>query len=102
MSRRIELSVLAVLLLGCRGDEVPLAPHLSGVRADNVGLTEWTTPVNLGVPINAGSSELQVGIAPNGRSLYVASNRSEGVGDQDIWVSSKQADGTWGPLANLG
>ena len=102
MSRKIQLSVLAALLLGCRGDEVLVAPHVSGARANSVGLTEWTTPVNLGLPINTASNEMQIGIAPNGKSLYVASNRAGGVGDQDIWVSSKQPDGTWGPLVNLG
>jgi hypothetical protein len=102
MSRRILPLVLVAVLLGCRSDEVLVAAHPSGTRANDAGLTDWATPVNLGAAINTGSTEAQLGIAPNGKSLYVASNRPGGVGDQDIWVSSKQPDGTWGPLVNLG
>jgi hypothetical protein len=64
--------------------------------------TEWSVPVNLGSSINTASSEVQLGIAPNGKSLYVMSNRAGGSGDADIWVSSRQPGGSWGPLVNLG
>ncbi len=68
----------------------------------NLAGQEWNAPVNLGSGINTSSAEGQLGIAPNGKSLYVSSDRPGTLGDQDIWVSRLQPDGTWGPLVNLG
>jgi Tol biopolymer transport system component len=63
---------------------------------------DWDEPLNLGAAINSGSSELQLGVAPNGRSLFVSSNRAGTLGNQDLWVSERQPEGNWGPLVNLG
>jgi len=73
-----------------------------GTRTGDLIPTEWSAPVNLGPSINSASSEMQLGIAPDGKSLYVTSNRAGGSGDADIWVSSRQPDGSWGPVVNLG
>jgi hypothetical protein len=94
--------VLGACLGACRGADGPTVMRGPGARTADLDPTEWAAPVNLGPSINAGSSEGQLGIAPNGRSLYVASNRPGGAGDMDIWVSSKLPDGTWGALVNLG
>lgn len=100
-------SVIASLAITACQDS-PVAPSLRAIALsstsshDAAGLTEWAAPVNLGAAINTGSSEVQLGIAPNGKSLYVASSRPGGFGDVDIWVSSKQPDGGWGPLVNVG
>ncbi len=44
--------------------------------------------------------------APDGRSLYIASNRAGGTADpdpNDIWVFHRESiDGPWGPAENLG
>ncbi len=37
-----------------------------------------------------------------GNELYVVSDREGGLGGRDIYMSKKQADGSWGPLVNLG
>jgi len=100
--RRWVASIAATLTVGCQNGYRLVGTRPSGARAADDGLTEWGTPVNLGAVINGGSSETQLGIAPNGKSLYVMSTRAGGFGDADIWVSSKQPDGTWGPLVNLG
>ena len=101
--RRWSLVIVAAIAMGCQnGDTLVATPPSGPSRAADVGLTEWGAPVNLGAAINTGSSEVQLGIAPNGTSLYVATSRPGGFGDVDIWVSSKQPDGTWGPLVNLG
>ncbi|TAL58855.1 MAG: hypothetical protein EPN85_10550 [Bacteroidetes bacterium] len=42
------------------------------------------------------------GFAIAGSELYVVSDREGGLGGRDIYVSKKQSDGSWGPLANMG
>src|SRR4051794_6384901 len=55
--------------------------------------SELNTPFNEGCPIQA----------PDGLSLYIASNRPGGLGGQDIWVAHRQrADAPWGAPENLG
>ncbi len=39
---------------------------------------------------------------PDGRSLYVTSNRPGGFGGDDIYITTRGADGKWGPLVNVG
>jgi len=102
-SVRVRLTptlLMAAVVAGCGGFAVTdvRAPDVQA----NVVAEEFEAPVNLGPVINAASSEGQLGVAPNGRSLYVSSDRPGTIGDQDLWVSSKQPDGTWGPLATLG
>jgi Tol biopolymer transport system component len=95
--------IVAAIAMGCQNADTLVETHPSGASpASDAGLTEWGTPVNLGGAINTGSSEAQLGVAPNGRSLYVTSTRPGGSGDADIWVSSRQPDGSWGSLVNLG
>lgn len=35
----------------------------------------WTTPKNLGTPVNSSFSEIATGLSPDNRTLYFASNR---------------------------
>jgi len=62
----------------------------------------WTTPENLGPNVNGPGSEHHSIPAPNGRSLYATTTRTEGFGGEDIYVTTRGADGTWGSLVNLG
>jgi outer membrane protein OmpA-like peptidoglycan-associated protein len=41
-------------------------------------------------------------IHPDGQTLYFSSRGHEGMGNFDLFVSHKQADGTWGKAVNLG
>jgi Tol biopolymer transport system component len=65
--------------------------------ADDLG---WQTPVNLGPTINTSSSDYGPsyvegdGGAPK---LYFGSQRPGGAGMSDIYVSERQADGSWAP-----
>jgi Tol biopolymer transport system component len=55
--------------------------------------SEVNTAFNDGCPIQA----------PDGLSLYMASNRPGGLGGQDIWVAHRSnTDEGWGPPENLG
>jgi outer membrane protein OmpA-like peptidoglycan-associated protein len=63
---------------------------------------KWTDPVNLGENINTENWESQPAISADGRQLFFVSNRSGGRGGKDIWVSYKNAKGTWTKAKNLG
>jgi Tol biopolymer transport system component len=92
----------ACAFVGCHGTDSVTEMRAPRARMADLEPTEWSVPVSLGPSINSASNDVQVGIAPNGKTLYVASNRPGGVGDVDIWVSSKQPDGSWGSLVNVG
>ncbi len=62
----------------------------------------WTKPAPLGPNINSKYLETTGSITPDGKTIYFASNRPQGYGGMDIYVSQKKDDGTWGPAENLG
>jgi len=62
----------------------------------------FTTPVKLGPNINTDGKEEAVFIHPDNQTLYFASDGHIGMGGMDIYLSRRQADGTWGPAINLG
>jgi outer membrane protein OmpA-like peptidoglycan-associated protein len=62
-------------------------------------------PVNLGVGVNSTYDDLKPIIAPDGLTLYFCRKDSPeniGGGGEDIWMSIRMPDGTWGPAENLG
>ncbi|MHC4440008.1 MAG: hypothetical protein ACYS3S_21845, partial [Planctomycetota bacterium] len=64
---------------------------------------EWPAPENLGPAVNSSISELGVCLSPNGLELYFQSERSDGLGASDIWVSRRATKGeSWGEVVNLG
>ncbi|MBR9920104.1 MAG: OmpA family protein [Bacteroidetes bacterium] len=69
--------------------------------AEKIG-SRWTTPRAIGLPINTPSWESQPSLSPNGKELYFASNRRGSLGGKDLWVSYRQADGSWSEPENLG
>ena len=63
---------------------------------------QWTPPENLGPNVNGSRTEHTSIPTPDGRSLYVTSDRPGGFGGEDIYLTSRDVDGKWGPLVNLG
>ncbi len=47
---------------------------------------QWSTPVNVGYPINTISNERMFLLSPDGRTAYVDSDREGGMGERDIWA----------------
>jgi hypothetical protein len=78
---------------GFGGNDIWISRRLDG---------RWTTPENLGPNVNGPGSEHHSIPTPDGRSLYVTTMRTQGFGGEDIYVTTRGADGTWAPLANLG
>ena len=62
---------------------------------------KWTRAENLGPNVNGPWSEHHSIPTPDGRSLYVTSDRPGGFGGEDIYVSTRGADGRWGKLVNV-
>jgi outer membrane protein OmpA-like peptidoglycan-associated protein len=62
----------------------------------------WSKPKNLGQRINSDYWDSAPSIAPDGNSIYFASNRPEGYGGIDIYVAYKNEKGYWEDAINLG
>ncbi|MBL7111082.1 MAG: PD40 domain-containing protein [Bacteroidales bacterium] len=71
--------------------------YYSELRSD-----KWTVPRNLGGTINTAFGEKQPSLSSDGRILYFVSNRNDGLGGYDVWISYKQDDGSWGSPLNAG
>jgi outer membrane protein OmpA-like peptidoglycan-associated protein/Tol biopolymer transport system component len=63
---------------------------------------EWQSLRHPGAPINSAHWDSQPSLSANGRYLYFASDRPGGLGGNDIWRSTRLADGSWGKPQNLG
>ncbi|GAA4302549.1 OmpA family protein [Compostibacter hankyongensis] len=64
--------------------------------------TGWTTPRNIGAPVNTEYWDTQPCLSPDNRDLYFVSNRPGGYGGSDIYVSHLRPGGTWSKPENLG
>lgn len=47
---------------------------------------EWSTPVNLGYPINSDKDEISFVVSSDGKKGYISTNREGGMGGFDIYV----------------
>lgn len=63
---------------------------------------KWSTPENLGPPINSTNEEVNASINPDGKTLYFSTDRPGGEGSYDIWMSTLGANGNWSDPVNLG
>ena len=62
----------------------------------------WSVPVNLGPKINTKNDEKAPFIHADGQTLYFLSMGHAGMGEEDVFISRKQPDGSWGEPTNLG
>ena len=62
----------------------------------------WSKPKNLGQRINSDYWDSAPSIGPDGNTIYFASNRPEGFGGIDIYMSYKNEKGYWEDAINLG
>jgi hypothetical protein len=65
----------------------------------------WETPINLGPEINTAFNDFDPHVTIDGHWLYFVSNRPDGCGGNDLWVShraDKRDDDGWETPKNLG
>lgn len=62
----------------------------------------WSTPYNLGWPVNTTSWESTPSISADGNMLFFSSSRPGGFGGKDLWFSVLNSRGLWSNPRNLG
>lgn len=62
----------------------------------------WNTPVNMGDSINTPYNDESPYIHPDGKTLYFSSNGRPGMGNYDLYVSTRLPNGKWSKAVNLG
>ncbi|MEL6538149.1 MAG: hypothetical protein AAFQ98_22210, partial [Bacteroidota bacterium] len=72
------------------------------IRISRIVDGEREEPVLMGPEINSGTYTAHPFIAPDESYLIWDSKRAGGYGDSDLYISFRQADGTWGPAINMG
>ena len=80
------------------------SPALDVLSEPNGGSTStWSTPVNMGMPINTTMNDVGAVLSRNGLSLYMHTNRDGGLGMNDLWVAQRDCKTCpWKPPVNLG
>ncbi len=63
---------------------------------------KWMKPRNLGEEINTNGNEESPFIHADGQTLYFRSDMHAGMGGTDLFMSTRQADGSWSKPKNLG
>jgi outer membrane protein OmpA-like peptidoglycan-associated protein/Tol biopolymer transport system component len=64
---------------------------------------DWSEPSPLGRNINTSAYwETSASISADGKKLYFASNRPDGIGELDLYVSELDGKGNWGKASNMG
>jgi outer membrane protein OmpA-like peptidoglycan-associated protein/tetratricopeptide (TPR) repeat protein len=62
----------------------------------------WSKPQPLSDNINSIYAELSVSISPDNNTIFFSSDRPQGLGGVDIYMSTKDNRGRWGKPVNLG
>ncbi len=63
----------------------------------------WAEPVNVGPSVNGASSDWCPSLSPDGCTLYFGSRRPGGMGNSDIWMSTRATrEDPWSEAVNLG
>lgn len=78
---------------GYGGNDIWTSRRVNGV---------WQEAVNLGPNVNSPYNDHHSLPSPDGKSLYITSERPGGYGGEDIYVTTMDTQGVWGPLKNLG
>ncbi len=64
--------------------------------------TAWSEPKNMGQYVNSHFWESQPSLSADGHTLYFASERKNGLGKKDIWITYLQKNGIWTEPINAG
>ena len=72
------------------------------IRISAIRDGERQEPERIGTQFNVGKKSAHPFIAPDESYLIWDSEREEGYGDSDLYISFRQEDGSWGPAVNMG
>jgi len=103
-----EITFLAMALhqLGRDREAQAAFDRLPGPLEGSEGATAdfiFAVPVNVGPPVNSAANESFPCISTDGLSLYFASYRSGGLGEHDLYVTTRETrTDPWSPPMNLG
>ncbi|GAH88924.1 unnamed protein product, partial [marine sediment metagenome] len=75
---------------------------VGNIYVSNYSDGSWNKIMKLNNNINTKYYESHASVSKDGNTLFFTSNRDEGEGGSDIYLSELQSDGTWGPANNLG
>jgi outer membrane protein OmpA-like peptidoglycan-associated protein len=64
--------------------------------------TTWSEPVNMGNVVNSVEWDSQPTMSADGNTIIFASNRDNGFGSEDLYITTKNRFGDWGAASNLG
>ncbi|HSL22684.1 MAG TPA: hypothetical protein VK886_14215 [Vicinamibacterales bacterium] len=91
------------LRFGCALLALGLAIIATPTSTADPRYSEWETPLNLGDVVNSAFQEIGPAISGDGLSLYFGSDRPDGFGNFDLWVSQRPTvNDPWGAPINLG
>ena len=62
----------------------------------------WSKPEHMNKNINTDYHESSACYTPDGKSVYFVSDKPDGFGGRDIYISTKDEKGKWGKAVNLG
>ncbi len=77
---------------GYGGNDVYLVRKIAG---------KWQEPINLGPNVNTTYSDHHGLASPDGQSVYFTSDRPGGLGGEDIYISTMDDRGVFGPAVNV-
>ncbi|MBV1909963.1 MAG: hypothetical protein KUG78_11620 [Kangiellaceae bacterium] len=72
------------------------------IRISTIKDGKRQAPVPIGPIVNTGKMTAHPFIAPDESYLIWDSEREDGYGDSDLYISFRQKDGAWGPAINMG
>jgi len=64
--------------------------------------TTWSEPVNMGNVVNSVEWDSQPTMSVDGNTIIFASDRDNGFGSEDLYITTKNRFGDWGAASNLG
>lgn len=62
----------------------------------------WSKPERMNKNVNTDYHESSASLASDGKRMFFVSNRPDGMGDRDIYMSTLDEKGRWGKAVNLG
>lgn len=95
--------VASALLLACGSEPSGVGSTAENPRFQKFHKSEWSEPVRLEPPINSDGNDQSAELSRDGLTLYFTSNRTGGLGGNDIWISRRACETCrWQDPVNLG